>query len=77
VLYLLSVVVPVVLGPRVVGPFPLALLLGSAVLAAALFDYAFVSVWCFFAAALTGYLCVLFHRLPARATARPQPEPAS
>jgi hypothetical protein len=68
-LYLLSVVVPMALGPRLFGPLPVALLLGSAVAAAVAFNYAFVSVWCFFAAALTGYLCVLFHRLPARAPA--------
>jgi hypothetical protein len=67
VLYLLSVVGPVALGPRLIGQLPLALLLGSVIVAAALFNYAFISVWCFFAAALTGYLCVLFRRLPARA----------
>jgi hypothetical protein len=28
------------------------------------FEYAFISVWCFFAAVLTGLLCVMFYRLP-------------
>jgi hypothetical protein len=72
-LYMLSIVAPMVLGQRFFGWLPLALLLGSVIVAAALFNYAFVSVWCFFAAALTGYLCVLFHRLPARTALKLQP----
>jgi hypothetical protein len=64
-LYLLSVVMPMVLGPRVFGWLPSVLLFSSVIIAAAAFEYAFISVWCFFAAALTGSLCVLLYRLPA------------
>jgi uncharacterized membrane protein len=38
----------------------------SAIVAALLFNYAFVSVWCFFAAVLSIYCCVFFYRLPPR-----------
>ena len=65
VLYLLAVAVPVVFGPPVLGRLPGVMLVASVVVAAALFSYAFISVWCFFAAALTMYLCVVFYRLPA------------
>jgi hypothetical protein len=39
-------------------------LAGSAVAAALLFEHAFVSVWCFFAAALSAYLCYVFRAMP-------------
>ncbi|QJW98968.1 DUF6629 family protein [Frigoriglobus tundricola] len=64
--YLLSVAVPMMLGPNLFGRAPVLMLLGSAVAAAALFGYAFISVWCFFAAVLAGYLCVWFRHYPAR-----------
>lgn len=63
VLYVLSSAVPMLLGQNILGRLPLTLLLGSVVVAAALFNYAFISVWCFFAAVLTSYLCVVFYRL--------------
>jgi hypothetical protein len=69
VLYLLSVAVPMALGPNIFGRGPALLLLGSVVVVATVFEYAFISVWCFFAAVLTGYLCVWLHRFPARAVA--------
>jgi hypothetical protein len=37
----------------------------SAAVAAWMFDYAFISVWCFFAAILSGFLVSEFHRLRA------------
>ena len=74
-LYLLAAVVPVVFGPNVIGRLPGAMLVGSVVVAAALFSYAFISVWCFFAAALALHLCVLFYRLPARGPAAQPAEP--
>jgi hypothetical protein len=64
VLYLLSVVVPMLFGQRLFGWVPGAVILASVILAGALFNYAFISVWCFFAAVLTTYTCVLFYRLP-------------
>ena len=35
----------------------------SAVVAHIVFAYAFVSVWCLFAALLSGWLCLVFRRL--------------
>jgi hypothetical protein len=64
-LYILSIAVPMMLGQNVFGKFPLVFFLGSAVVAAVVFHYAFISVWCFFAAVLTTYLCVVFYRVPA------------
>lgn len=62
-LYLLNGAGPLVWGScrpgRVVG----WMLIGSAVVAAALFEYAFISVWCLLSAVLAGYLCVAFRRL--------------
>ncbi len=64
VLYLAMIALPMALGSESWGRIP-ALILGvSAVLAAIVFHYAFVSVWCFFAAALAVYLVVVFYRLP-------------
>jgi len=64
VLYLLCAVVPLALGSNISGRLPGLLVLASAVVAATAFDYAFVSVWCFFAAIISAYLCAMFHRLP-------------
>lgn len=51
--------------------FTLGLLLAtSALVSHFLFAYAFVSIWCFFAALLALYLCLVFHRLPV--SSRPQ-----
>jgi hypothetical protein len=38
----------------------------SAAISRVFFDYAFASVWCFFAAALSLYLCAVFFMLPRR-----------
>lgn len=64
-LYLLSVAVPMTLGENMFGRIPIIFLLASVAVAAAVFHYAFVSVWCFLVAVLTSYLCALFYRLPA------------
>jgi hypothetical protein len=45
----------------------------SALFSAIVFHYAFVSVWCFFAAVLAGYLCWVFYQLEHPA----EPAPAS
>jgi hypothetical protein len=56
------------------GGFPFGgLLLLTAVVSHFAFSYAFVSVWCFFAAVLALSLCVLFYRMPAN-TPKHQPE---
>lgn len=43
-----------------------AAFLVSAVITYALFEYAFASVWCFFAAVLSAYLAFVLHQLPER-----------
>lgn len=72
-LYLVFTVGPMVAGPNVFGRLPGLMLAVSVLVAGAVFDYAFISVWCFFAAALSLYLCVTFYRLP---TPAPAPAPA-
>jgi hypothetical protein len=69
VLYFLTVALPPLLGSETWGRIPGLVLGASALLAVLVFDYAFVSVWCFFAAAMSIYCCVFFYRLPAPETA--------
>ena len=64
VLYFLSVALPPLLGSESWGRIPGLVLGASAVFAAVVYHYAFVSVWCFFAAVLASYLCYVFYRLP-------------
>ena len=64
-LYFGCVALPMVLGSENLGRIPGLVLGGSAVFAAIVYHYAFVSVWCFFAAVLAGYLCWIFYQLPA------------
>lgn len=68
VLYLLSIVVPLAIGPRFFSVLPGFVLAGSAVVAAVAYEYAFASVWCFFAAISGLALCGIFYYLPARNT---------
>jgi hypothetical protein len=63
-LYLLSVAVPMIFARVNLGWVPAAVLGASALVAILLFDHAFVSVWCFFAAVMAVYCCVVFYRLP-------------
>jgi hypothetical protein len=63
--YFLCAALPPVLGSEKWGLWPGLLIAASALLAATVFHYAFVSVWCFFAAVLAIFLCVLFYRMPA------------
>jgi hypothetical protein len=66
-LYFSSVALPPLLGSEQWGRIPGLVLGASALLAAVVYHYAFVSVWCFFAAVLAVYLCVVFFRLPSPA----------
>jgi len=67
--YFASVVAPPLLASETgLGKAPMLLLGALAVLAAVLFNHAFVSVWCLFAAVLSGYLCVVFYQLPTVAS---------
>jgi hypothetical protein len=66
VLYVLAVGAPLLVASGAWGRLPGLVLAASAVVSAVVFEYAFVSVWCFFAAVLSAYLCVVFRSLPAR-----------
>jgi hypothetical protein len=64
VAYLLLVVLPLIACPdRRVKWFGI-LLAAAAVVSQLVFVYAFASVWCFFAAVLAVYLCLVFWQLP-------------
>lgn len=64
VLYLLCVALPAVFGSESFGRLPGIVLGLLALVVAGVYSYAFVSVWCFFAAILASYCCYLFYRLP-------------
>ena len=66
VAYLLSIVAPLVVGPRLFGVLPGLLLGAAAVVTAIVFAYAFASVWCFFAAVISLGLGYIFYRLPTQ-----------
>jgi hypothetical protein len=62
-LYFACVVLPMIFGAERMGLVP-GLVLGVMVIfSAAVYHYAFVSVWCFFAAWLSLYLCVFFWKM--------------
>ncbi|HEY2910932.1 MAG TPA: DUF6629 family protein [Gemmataceae bacterium] len=63
-LYLLCAIVPMASGQRSFGRLPALMFLAATIAAAVAFEYAFVSVWCFFAAVLSAYLCVIFRNMP-------------
>jgi hypothetical protein len=75
-LYLLCVALPPIFGSESFGRMPGVVLGASALFAAIVYDYAFVSVWCFFAAILASYCCWLFYRLPNPETAASEPAEA-
>jgi Family of unknown function (DUF6629) len=62
-IYFLCVVLPMVFGSARLGRFYGVLFAAVTVFAAVVFHYAFVSVWCFFAALITVYLCRYFYLL--------------
>ena len=64
--YLITIVVPFVVGKGGPGTgwVGAALLAGSAAITALVFEYAFASVWCLFAAVMSFYLCVVFRHVP-------------
>jgi hypothetical protein len=64
ILYVATIGLPMALGSASFGRLPGLVLGASALIAMVLFEYAFVSVWCFFAAVLATYLVVVFYRLP-------------
>jgi Family of unknown function (DUF6629) len=69
VAYFMCVALPMLFGSESLGKLPGLFFAVSAVISALVFSYAFVSVWCFFAALLSAYLCWMFYHLPAKAQA--------
>ena len=63
IMYFLCVAIPLALGSQSLGRTAGLIFAASAIVAVLLYDYAFVSVWCFFAAALSAYLCWIFARI--------------
>lgn len=72
VCYVLLVTVPLHLSSDPRERLPTLVIGASAALAVWLYEYAFVSVWCFFAAVLSAYLVWRFRGMPAP-VAEPQP----
>lgn len=66
VCYLVTIALPLTIGSDRRGMAFGVLLAASALVSHFAFAYAFVSVWCFFAALLALYLCHFFWRLPER-----------
>ena len=68
-LYFLCVAVPLILGPGSLGRGYGIVFAAMTIFAAVVFNYAFISVWCFFAAIITIYLARYFYKLePASKT---------
>lgn len=64
-LYFACVALPMAFSTQSLGRIPGIALGVSALVAAVVFEHAFVSVWCFFAAVMSIYCCVMFYRLPS------------
>jgi hypothetical protein len=64
--YFFCVALPLAFGSEGLGAIAGVIFGASAVFCGVVYAYAFVSVWCFFAAILTLYLCRIFYALPAR-----------
>jgi hypothetical protein len=71
ILYLLTVTIPLVISSDRGGTVPALLVAGTVAVSLVFFHYAFVSVWCFFAAVLSIILVGVFYHLPA-----PHPYPS-
>jgi hypothetical protein len=67
ILYVLTVTIPLVISSDRGGKVPALLVAATVVVAFVFFQYAFVSVWCFFAAVLSIILVCVFYRLPVEA----------
>jgi hypothetical protein len=65
VLYFLCVALPLAFGSAGLGHVPGLVFAASALVAGIAYSYAFVSVWCFFAAVLAIYICRFFYAMPA------------
>ena len=75
-LYLAALALPFVLSSERAGWMPGVMLGLSAIVCALVYSYAFVSVWCFFAAVMSAYICWIFHTLPARGSTAAAESPA-
>jgi hypothetical protein len=72
-LYFISIALPMVFSSQPFGRIPGIVLGASALVAALVFEHAFVSVWCFFAAVLSIYCCAMFYRMPFHASSSSAP----
>jgi hypothetical protein len=63
VLYFSCVALPMAFGSVSLGRLPGLVFGASALVAAVVYQYAFVSVWCFFAAWMSAYLCWFFWKM--------------
>jgi hypothetical protein len=70
-IYGLTVTVPLLLSSDRRGHVPSLVIGASAIVSLLLYRYAFVSVWCFFAAVLAFYLVWVFRNLPEQAGPSP------
>ncbi|HEX2977523.1 MAG TPA: DUF6629 family protein [Candidatus Babeliales bacterium] len=57
--YLMATFLPFLIAPRRIGQFFGILVIVSYAIAYLLYHYAFISVWCFFAAGLSAYACLM------------------
>ena len=62
-LYFSCVALPMAFGSGSLGRLPGLVFGASALVAASVYQYAFVSVWCFFAAWMSAYLCWFFWKM--------------
>jgi hypothetical protein len=69
ILYVLTVTIPLVISSDRGAMVPALLVAGTLAVTFVFFHYAFVSVWCFFAAVLSIILVWVFYRLPVKALA--------
>lgn len=74
VVYLLCVALPMAFSSESLGKVPGIVFAASAVVSALVFSFAFVSVWCFFAALLSAYLCWMLCTLPTTPPVRTRDE---
>jgi len=64
VFYFLCVAIPMAAGSSGIGHRPGLVFAATALVVGIFYGYAFVSVWCFFAALMTFYLIWVFHSMP-------------
>jgi hypothetical protein len=66
ILYFLTLASPFVFTTERAGRLPGVMLAASALICVLIYSYAFVSVWCFFAAIMSAYIAWVMHRVPGK-----------